>query len=110
MPKWKEGDVVRVVTRPVTEDDRKTNRYFQHMAGLSGKVTNVYADNRFAIQVDMASVGSVVSEVHKASTLRMRDRFAQTASEEQKKALSKEELEFTPNYVLLVEEADLEKA
>ena len=110
MPKWKEGDAVRVVTRPVTEDDRKTNRYFQHMAGLTGKVTNVYSDNRFAIQVDIDSVGTVVRDVHTVATTRMRDKFAASASEEQKKALTKEEMEFTPNYVLLVEEADLEKA
>jgi hypothetical protein len=109
MPKWKEGDVVRVVTREVTDEDRKANRYFKHMAGLRGTVTNVYTDKRYAVNIDLNSVGPVVADVHKVATQRMRDRFANAASEEQKKALTKEELEFTPNYVLLVEENDLEK-
>ena len=37
-----EGDRVRVVTRSVTADDRKANRYYTHMAGLVGKVENAY--------------------------------------------------------------------
>ena len=44
MSTWKEGDRVRIKTRPVTEEDRKTNRYFDHMAGLVGTVQNIYSE------------------------------------------------------------------
>jgi len=38
----------------------------------------------------------------------MRDKFLANVSEEQKKQLSKEELEFGANYVVLVQKSDLE--
>ena len=108
MPTWKEGDRVRVVTRPVTDEDKKANRYFEHMAGVIGVVQNVYADGRYPIKVEMSSASQVVNDVVSVATKRMREKFASNATEEQKKALTKEEMEFTPNYVLLVEANDLE--
>ena len=51
MPTWKEGDRIRVVTRPVTDDDRKKNRYFAHMGGLLGTVQNVYSPEEIAISI-----------------------------------------------------------
>jgi hypothetical protein len=110
MPKWKEGDRVRVISRTVTEEDRKKNRYFEHMAGLVGSVQNVYADSQVAVRVDPESMTKVTAEVHKAATQRMRDRFAKDTSEEQKKQLTKEEMEFNANYVVLVQQTDLEGA
>jgi len=110
MSKWKEGDRVRVVSRPVTEEDRKKNRYFEHMAGLVGTVQNAYNDEEISVQVDPSTMGTVAADVMKQATLRMRERFQKDTSEEQKKSLTKEEMEFTPNYVVLVRAADLEKA
>lgn len=108
MPAWKDGDRARVTTRKVTEDDRKNNRYFDHMAGLTGEIQNVYADG-VALRVDLESLDTVATKVHKTATERMRRRFAEDTSEEQKKGLSKDEMEFTPHYVVLVQQADLEK-
>ena len=108
MPKWKEGDRARVVRRPVTEEDRKKNRYFDHMAGLVGTVQNVYPTNDVALCVDVKSMTPVSAEVHATATQRMRDRFAKDTSEEQKKQLTKEDMEFTANYVVLVQVSDLE--
>lgn len=109
MSRFKEGDKVRVVTRKPTDADRKANRYFEHMAGLSGDVENVYPEE-IAVRIDLNSLSNVTRDVHTTATRRMREKFLSNVGDEQRKSLTKEELEFTPNYVLLVSEKDLEKA
>lgn len=101
---------MRVVTRPVTEEDRKSNRYYEHMAGLVGTVQNIYSDAEIAIKIDSEFMTKITSDVQKEATLRMREKFQSNISEEQKKQLSKEELEFDAHYVQLVQAKDLEKA
>lgn len=110
MPRWKEGDRVRIVERPVTEEDRKTNRYFDHMAGLTGVVQNVYGSDEIAVKVDLRTVNEAGRSVHKVAVDRMREKFLSNIGEEQKKTLTAEELNFDAHYMLLVRAADLEKA
>jgi hypothetical protein len=110
MSKWKVGERVRVVSRPVTAEDRKNSRYFEHMAGLTGSVQQVYSESEIAVEVDPQSLSKVSAEVHKTATQRMRDKFLSQISEEQKKQFTKEELDFDAHYVLLVQADDLEKA
>ncbi len=110
MPTWKEGDRVRVISREVTEEDRKSNRYYDHMAGLVGVVQNIYSDTEIAVKIDRDFMTDITADVQKEATLRMREKFANNISEEQKKQLSKEELEFEAHYVQLVQAKDLEKA
>jgi hypothetical protein len=109
MTTWKEGDRVRVISREVTEEDRKTNRYYEHMAGLVGVVQNVYNDTEIAVKIDPEFMTKVTGDVQREATNRMREKFASNISEEQKKQLSKEELEFEAHYVQLVQGQDLEK-
>lgn len=110
MATWKAGQKVRVKTRKVTAEDRQKSRYFEHMAGAVGLIENVYTDGTVAINVETSSLGTVPQSVHKTATLRMREKFANGISEEQRKALTKEELEFDTHYVLLVRAEDLEAA
>ncbi|HMS53891.1 MAG TPA: hypothetical protein PKA27_00695 [Fimbriimonadaceae bacterium] len=110
MATWKEGDRVRIVTREVTEEDRKTNQYYSHMAGLVGTIQNIYANDEIAVRVDVPSLSAVSRDVHKTSIDRMRDKFVGSLSEEQKKSLSSEELNFDAHYMLLCQGKDLEKA
>lgn len=100
---------MRVVTRDVTEDDRKKFRYYEHMAGSVGTVQNVYVNNEIAVKVDLDSLSKVTSDVHKESTRRMREKFLAAVSEDQKKQLTKEELDFEAHYMLLVDGNDLER-
>lgn len=109
MPSWKDGDRVRIVRRAVTEDDRKTNRYYEHMAGLVGTVQNVYSDTEIAVKIDPDCMSKITADVQKEATSRMREKFLANVSEEQKKQLTKEELEFDAHYVQLVQSSDLEK-
>lgn len=110
MPNWKEGDRVRVVTRPVTDADRDTHSYYEHMAGLVGVVQNTYTKEEIAVKVDPDSLTKITASVHKESTKRMREKFLNSVSEEQKKQLTSEELNFDAHYVLLCRSDDLEKA
>jgi hypothetical protein len=110
MPTFKPGDRVRVVTRAVTAEDRAKNRYFDHMAGLVGTVQQVYSDAEVAIEVETDSMSKVSLDVQKTATVRMRDKFLSQISEEQKKAFTKEELDFQAHYMVLVQNSDLEKA
>jgi len=108
MPNWKEGERVRVITRDVTEEDRKGNRYFDHMAGLTGTIQNIYGNDEIAIKIDSDCMNAVSRDVHKVSVDRMRQKFLDNISEEQKKHLTPEELNFSANYVLLLRGDDLE--
>jgi hypothetical protein len=110
MPKWKEGDQVRVITREVTDEDRKKNRYFEHMAGLSGIIENVYSDAEIAVRIDTDSMSKITRDVHMTATQRMKDKFLDGLPQEQKRNLTEEELDFRAQYVLLVQAVDLEKA
>jgi len=101
---------VRIVTRDVTEQDRKTGRYFAHMAGLTGTVQNVYSPHEVAIKIDKETVGAIPLDVHRVAVERMREKFLDSISEEQKKSLTPQELNFDAHYVLLVSGSDLEEA
>jgi len=101
---------VRVVRRAVTEEDRRKSRYFEHMADLTGTVQQAYGPDEVAIRVDPPSMTGVTADVVRTASQRMRDKFISNVSEEQRKQLTKEEMEFDANYVLLVRAADLEKA
>ena len=110
MPHFKEGDRVRVVTRPVTPEDRNAISYFDHMAGLTGTVQNVYGADGIAVKMDVDSLSKITQDVHRESVKRMREKFLQNISDEQRKQLTPEELNFDAHYMLLVKSSDLEKA
>ena len=110
MPKWKEGDRVRVISRDVTEEDRKKNRYFEHMAGVTGVVQNVYGEAEIAVRVEPASMSKITRDVHTKATERMKDKFLDGLPQEQRRNLTEEELDFKAQYVLLVQSSDLEAA
>lgn len=106
MTTLKEGSRVRIVTRPVTEDDRKKSTYFSHMAGLTGTIQNAYADGFYAMHVDKDKLEGASKEVHASATKWMRGRT--NITEEAKKLLTAEELDFNIHFMLLVKGSDLE--
>lgn len=104
-----EGDRVRVVERTVTAEDRKGNRYFTHMAKLTGTVQNIYDNGEIAVKMDLETLSTVSRDVHTRAEKRMQERFAKDSSEETKRQLTEEELKFGVHYVLLIQAEDLEK-
>jgi hypothetical protein len=109
MPNWKEGERVRVVDRPVTEEDRSQNRYFEHMANLTGTIQNIYNSEEIAVRIDPDAMGEITKEVQKEAVNRMREKFVNNVSDEQRKQLAPEELNFDAHFVLLVRATDLER-
>jgi hypothetical protein len=110
MARFKEGDKVRVVTRKATPEDSAVTGYYDHMAGLTGVIENYYSEQEIAVKVNLDDLPDVAKRVHKDATKRMRQKFEDSISNEQKGQLSSEELKFTPHYMLLVRAQDLEKA
>jgi len=109
MAKLKEGDRVKIAIRDSNEQDRKINKFFQHMTGLTGTIENYYNAREIAVKVDLDKLPAIPKAVHTEATKRLRNKFVESVGEEQRKSLTKEELEFTPHYMLLLSEADLEK-
>lgn len=107
---FKEGDRIRVVTRPATEQDKANNRYFDHMAGLLGTIQNVYENSEYAVRIDENSLSKPSKAIHKEATVRMRAKLLDGLSEVQKKELTKEELDFDVHFMLLIHGDDMEKA
>jgi hypothetical protein len=110
MTKWKEGQRVKIVTRPVLAEDRRTNRYFEHMGGLTGEITNIYGPEEVAVRIEKTSLPKIAATVHTEATRRLRAKFLNSISAEAKSKLDKKELEFDANYMLLVRSEDLESA
>ena len=107
---WKEGDRVRVKQREVTAEDRKSFRYYDHLAGLVGTVQNVYGADEIAVKTDVSTLSRVAKEVHTEAVKRMREKFLNSISEEQKGKMSSEEKNFDAHYMILARSEDLEKA
>ena len=110
MARFKEGDRVRVTSRPASVEDSAVTHYYDHMGGLTGVVENYYSDQEIAVKVDLETLPDVARRVHKVATKRMRAKFEDSIGSEQKSQLTNEELRFTPHYMLLVRKQDLEKA
>lgn len=108
MSKLKNGDAVRIVSRPVLAEDRRTNRYFEHMAGLTGTIANIYGPEEVAVQIDKTSITATSKAVHDEAVRRLRAKFIANASEEAKSKFEKHELEFDAHYMLLARSEDLE--
>jgi hypothetical protein len=109
MPSVKEGDKVRVSLEKASSEDMELHSLFGHMDGLTGVVENHYSPTEIAVKVDIDSLGKVPGKIHTEATKRMRRKFSDAISEEQKKHLTREEMQFVPHYVILVREADLQK-
>lgn len=105
----KDGDRVEVVNRDLTSQDAKVHAFFGHLFGLRGTVQSVYSPEEIAIKVDLDSLSDQARMVHMEATKRMRTKFIENTGEEARKPFSKEELDFTPNFVILVRETDLVK-
>jgi hypothetical protein len=109
MPNWKPGDRVKVVDREVTKEDRATSTYYHHLANLTGTVTQFYNKDEVAVRIDPEAFTPIIAEAHKEAVKRMRAKFIDGLSEEQRRKLTKGEKQFSANYVLLLHSDDLAK-
>ena len=124
MAGFKTGDRVTIVysesTRAAVKDAPKVKEkdkdlftiplIYPYMDGLVGTVANYYSKEEVSVELDLAALTPVIKDLHTRSTLRIRAKFTDQASEEAKKKLTEDELNFTPHFVVLVSESDLQKA
>lgn len=86
---------------------------YPYMNGLLGTVANVYSSEEISVELDLDGLTPVLADVHEKSTQRIRSKLldgSNSLSEEAKKKLTEAELNFTPHFVVLVTENDLQKA
>ena len=109
MPNWKAGDRVKIVERAATKEDKSTSSYFTYLGGLTGTVQSFYNKDEVAVCIDRDSFSPMVANTHKVAVKRMRAKFLDSLSDEQRRKLSREERQFDANYVVLVHSEDLTK-
>jgi len=122
---FQSGDRVRITVsesnRPVVKEGAKGKDKdlfslplaYPYMDGLVGKVANVYSSEEISVELDLDALTPILADVHKKSTERIRAKLLDgnnSLSEEAKKKLTEAELNFTPHFVVLVTENDLQKA
>lgn len=109
MPAFKEGDRVRIVSRPPTPADTKTGLYYGYYGGLSGTLFKLYGRGegaQAAIEVDLESLPEDVACRH----LEVRDQMRSALTGEAKRASAPgAEHEFRLRYVILVAVSDLQR-
>ena len=101
---------MRVVRREATDDDRKSGLYYPHFGGLVGIVQKVYGPNEVAVDVEYETLPSDIRKRHMDIRDQMKTKWLDGLSEEGRSKLTEREKDFHLRYVILVAQADLEKA
>lgn len=110
MKHWKEGDLVRVVTREQTAQDVKEQTYFPHFAGLEGTVVKVYSPEEICVEINRDSLPEANAARQNEIEKFLRNRWLDGLSQDARSRLSEAEHRFHLNYTLLVKGTDLESA
>lgn len=100
---------MRVIAHEPSGEDALDSTFYAFMGDLVGTVENVYNEKEIAVKVDPESLPKVATDVHDEAANRMRAKFFDSVGEEQKKMLTKEEIRFPVNYMILVRSDALEK-
>ena len=104
---FKEGDRVRIVDRPMTDEDIKSQLFYDHYRGLTGKVQKVYGTDEIAVEVEPDALLETVSARHLEVKEQMKAKWLNGLSEEAKGRLSDAERDFQLRYTVLVMAKDL---
>ncbi len=105
--KFKEGDLIEIVTREPNAEDVKSGIYYAHFGGLRGLVQKIYASGEAAIEVELESLPAEVATRHEEMRIQMQNKWLDGLSEEGRNRLSDAEKVFRLRYNLLVGQDDL---
>lgn len=108
MPKFKEGERVRIKARQASEKEVLEGRYAPYLANATGTILKVYDAQQIAVNLDIDSLPEEVRQRHAEQQETMYRRWFDSLSEEARNRLTDEEKAFRLNYVVLVAESDLE--
>jgi len=106
MLRLKEGDTVRICSRPATSQDVKSGLYYNHYSHLTGTVFKIYGKGdtaQAAIDVDVSSLPEEVAKRHQET----RDSMLRSMNGERLRSSSTNNADFRLRYVILVAMSDL---
>jgi hypothetical protein len=107
--KVKEGDRVRIVSRPQTDEDIKSGLYYPHYAGLVATVDRVY-EKEVCLKIDLDSLPEDAAKRHKEIQESIKKKWLNGLSGEARNRLTPQEKQFEITYTVLVAPGDLEPA
>lgn len=103
MARFKRGDRVTVVSRPVTPADRKSGLYYPHFSGLRGVVDQIYeAEGEVCIEVDQDSLPPDFLRRQQGIESQARQKWLNGLSEQERRSLSEEQKQLRLKYTVLV--------
>src|SRR5436305_1814868 len=101
MPKFNEGDRVKIIARDQTPADIKSGLYYSHFANLRGTILKVYGEEA-SVLVDRDTLPNEVRRRHEETETSERKRYLDRLSEDAKSKLGQKEKEFNLSYAVLV--------
>ena len=107
LPKFKDGERVRIVAREPGAPDPKAVTYYSFYGNLSGTIIKAYDDLTVALDVDRGSLPDEVRQRHEVSEGGMREKWLGGLGEEELNRLPEKHKQFTLRYTLIVSENDL---
>jgi hypothetical protein len=105
MLRLKEGDSVRICSRPATPQDVKLGLYFNHYSHLTGTIFKIYGKGetaQAAIDIDIESLPEDIAKRHQET----RDSMLRTMNGERTRSNPADD-NFRLRYVILVAMSDL---
>lgn len=107
-PAFVAGDLVKIARREQTAGDIKSQLYYPHLGGLSGRVLKVFGDEA-SVQIERVTLPEAIRIRHDEVESAMRQKWLDSLSEEARSKLGEKEKQFTLAYTVLVSVRDLEK-
>mgnify|MGYP000586760988 CR=1 FL=1 len=105
--RFKPGDRVKIVERPMTAADAKSALFFDYFCNLTGTVSKVYDDGTLTVDIDLDSLPEDVRRRHHEIEESVRRRWLDGLSEENRDKLSEKESAVKLEYKILIAESDL---
>jgi len=105
--RFKPGDRVKVVERPMTTADAKSALFYDYFCNLTGTVSKVYEDGTLTVDIDLDSLPEDIRRRHHEIEEAVRRRWLDGLSEENRDKLSEKESTVKLEYKILIAEADL---
>lgn len=105
--RFKPGDRVKVVERPMTAADTKSALFFDYFCNLTGTVSKVYDDGTLTVDIDLDSLPEDIRRRHHEIEEAVRRRWLDGLSEENRDKLSEKESAVKLEYKILIAESDL---
>jgi len=108
LARFKRGDRVVIVDRPVTAADRKSGLFYNHFRGLHGSVDQIYEEaGEVCVEVDLESLPPEFGHRHLEIQEQARQKWLDSLSEQERRSIPAEHRELRHKYTVIVAPEDL---